>query len=68
MDWVCIMYNTETALLANANAGGENVGRGSCLGALMGAANGFDSFPSWSHELYHKEEINSALDDFIKTM
>jgi len=44
------------------------VGRGSCLGALLGAANGFDSFPSWSHELYHKEEINSALDDFIKTM
>ena len=28
----------ERAVLANANAGGENVARGSLLGALMGAA------------------------------
>ena len=60
--------STERALLANANGGGENVGRGSCLGALLGAANGVDSFPEWSHELYHKHEINDALDTFQKSM
>jgi ADP-ribosyl-[dinitrogen reductase] hydrolase len=30
----------EAAVLANANAGGENVARGSLLGALLGAAHG----------------------------
>eukprot|EP00756_Hemistasia_phaeocysticola_P066346 Hpha_TRINITY_DN9169_c0_g1::TRINITY_DN9169_c0_g1_i1::g.94454::m.94454 len=30
-------------MLASANAGGENVNRGACLGALAGAASGFES-------------------------
>ena len=30
--------NPEQAVLANANAGGENVARGSLIGALLGAA------------------------------
>lgn len=30
-------YGPKMALLANANAGGENVARGSALGALLGA-------------------------------
>ena len=35
----------ERAILANANAGGENVARGSLVGALLGAAHGIDAFP-----------------------
>ena len=31
--------DVETALLANANAGGDNVHRGMVLGILLGAAN-----------------------------
>lgn len=38
----------ETGLLANANAGGENVARGAALGALLGAAHGYENgFPVW---------------------
>jgi hypothetical protein len=32
------------ALLKGANAGGENVNRNACLGALMGAAHGFQKW------------------------
>lgn len=39
----------EKAILANANAGGENVARGSLLGAIMGAHYGFKAFPEWTH-------------------
>eukprot|EP00128_Syssomonas_multiformis_P004877 Colp12_sorted_trinity150504_noHs@20957 len=35
----------ESALIANTNAGGENCHRGSALGALMGAAVGFEKNP-----------------------
>ena len=45
-------HSVEDAILANANAGGENVARGSVLGALLGAAHGIQKFPTWSHELY----------------
>jgi hypothetical protein len=43
----------ETAILASANAGGENVARGACLGALVGAhaSQGIHSFPAWTQEL-----------------
>jgi ADP-ribosylglycohydrolase len=41
----------ERAILASANAGGENVARGSLLGALLGAAHGMNSFPDWTREL-----------------
>jgi len=58
-------HSPEEALLANANAGGENVARGSLLGALMGAAHGIEGFPAWSHELYNKEEIMSEIDAFV---
>jgi len=39
----------EACLLANANAGGENVARGSLLGALMGAAKSMEGLrePAW---------------------
>lgn len=33
-------HDPKEALLAGANAGGENVSRNACLGAIMGAAYG----------------------------
>jgi len=57
----------EAAILANANAGGENVARGSLLGALVGAAHGVQGFPDWSQELYNKNEIMSEIDAFVST-
>lgn len=55
----------EAAVLANANAGGENVARGSLLGALVGAAHGLEAFPAWSHGLYAKDEIMAEIDAFV---
>ena len=57
--------SVEKAILANANAGGENVARGSILGALVGAAHGMEQFPKWSHDLYQKEEIMSEINQFV---
>ena len=47
----------KAALLANANAGGENVARGSALGALFGAAYGVSGFPPELRELYNRADI-----------
>lgn len=44
--------NLEKACLANANAGGENVARGSLMGALFGATYGMKGFPEWTKKLY----------------
>jgi len=56
----------ERAVLANANAGGENVARGSLLGALMGAAHGIDGFPAWARNgLYAKDQIYPEIDHFV---
>jgi hypothetical protein len=44
--------------------GGENVARGSALGALLGAAHGMNGFPAWSLELKEKEAIFSEIDSF----
>ena len=53
-------------MLANANAGGENVARGSLLGALLGAAHGIENFPIWAQEgLYKKDEIMSEINTFV---
>ena len=43
-----------SALLANSNAGGENVARGSALGALMGAAYGVQGFPETLRALHNR--------------
>jgi ADP-ribosyl-[dinitrogen reductase] hydrolase len=57
----------ERAVLANANAGGENVARGSILGAIMGAAHGTEGWPSWTKDgLKAKVEINSEIDNLFK--
>ena len=49
----------------NGFVGGENVARGSALGALLGAAHGLAGFPAWSHELKEKEAIFSEIDSFL---
>jgi ADP-ribosylglycohydrolase len=36
----------EATLIANANLGGDNAGRGAVLGALMGAAHAVSGFPA----------------------
>ena len=44
----------ESALIANTNLGGDNVGRGSVLGALLGASHGVEGFPrNWIEGLIH---------------
>jgi ADP-ribosylglycohydrolase len=44
----------EQALIVNTNLGGDNVHRGAVLGALLGAANGLEAFPSrWIKGLRH---------------
>ena len=42
----------EQGLIANTNLGGDNVHRGGVLGALLGAANGVEAWPSrWTQNL-----------------
>ena len=44
----------DEGLIANTNLGGDNVHRGAVLGALLGAANGLEAFPSrWVKGLHH---------------
>ena len=64
-------YDISAATLANANAGGENVARGSILGAVLGAANassknkGNQNLPDWCLQgLHHKKEIEQEIKDF----
>jgi len=43
----------EQGLIANTNLGGDNVHRGAVLGALLGAANGLEAFPTrWVRGLH----------------
>jgi ADP-ribosyl-[dinitrogen reductase] hydrolase len=45
--------NPEEGIIANTNLGGDNAYRGAVLGALLGAANGFDAWPErWIQGLY----------------
>merc|ERR1719320_675720 len=58
--------SVEKAILANANAGGENVARGALVGAIIGAHYGMDGFPDWSKEgLFAKKEISTEIEEFV---
>lgn len=60
-------HSVEDCILANANAGGENVARGALLGALVGAAHGMEGFPKWSVEgLHRKSEIDMEIKGLLK--
>lgn len=57
--------SAEDAVLASANAGGENVARGSCLGALVGAAHGLRGFPAWTRELKNGDSILQEIHQLV---
>lgn len=58
-------YGPRMALLANANAGGENVARGSALGALIGATYGVNGFPESLRALYSREDIEREISGVV---
>ncbi|MFZ1641133.1 MAG: ADP-ribosylglycohydrolase family protein [Candidatus Contendobacter sp.] len=56
----------EAALIANANAGGDNCHRGAVLGAILGAALGFPAIPErWIRGLQAHAELKEEIDTFI---
>jgi len=56
----------ERAVLASANAGGENVNRNALLGAIMGAGHGMSGWPGWMVDgLVAKDKIGQSVDDFV---
>jgi ADP-ribosylglycohydrolase len=58
--------SVKTALLNNANAGGENVHRGSCLGAVLGAHAGMEHMPpELVTGLYHHDQLAAEIDEFV---
>ncbi|CAD7922805.1 unnamed protein product [Amoebophrya sp. A120] len=59
--------NPKAALLASANAGGENVNRSAILGALMGAAHGPDFDLSLKQGLVHAKEYETEIEQFVST-
>jgi len=57
------------ALLSNANVGGENVHRGSLLGAVLGARAGSKALPPGLVDgLYHKSELGAEIDAFVSAL
>ena len=60
-------FDFRACILANANAGGDNVHRGILLGMLVGAAN--DEIPQDLKEgLSSYETIKSEINDFVNTI
>jgi len=60
----------EKTLLRSTNAGGENTNRGTCLGGLMGGADGFSSLSSSSPDLVNglvrKEQIEREFNELCQ--
>ncbi len=58
--------NFETALVANTNLGGDNCHRGAVLGALLGAALGYQAIPErWIRGLRSRVELEQEIDSFL---
>jgi ADP-ribosylglycohydrolase len=56
----------EAALIANTNVGGDNCHRGAVLGALLGAALGFDAIPKrWINGLTAHQTLHEEIEQFI---
>ncbi|NJM12583.1 MAG: ADP-ribosylglycohydrolase family protein [Synechococcaceae cyanobacterium SM1_2_3] len=56
----------EAALIANTNVGGDNCHRGAVLGAILGAALGFQAIPErWIHGLQARRDLENEIDTFI---
>lgn len=61
--------NIWTALIANANNGGENVHRGALLGAGLGALSTFEALPPQMIDgLLDKSELGNEIDDFVNAL
>lgn len=61
--------NVWQGLLANANVGGENVHRGSVLGAILGARAGASKLPQRLIQgLYPRAELEKEIDSFVKAV
>ena len=61
--------DAEQALIANAEAGGDNCHRGAILGALLGAAGGTGVFPSrWIEQLHDRTMILEEIERFIESV
>jgi ADP-ribosylglycohydrolase len=59
--------NVEELLLRSTNAGGENVARGSLLGALAGAQSGFTGFPTHLRDgLHAASDIHTEAANFVE--
>jgi hypothetical protein len=58
--------SVEQGILGNANAGGENIGRGGCLGALLGAYHGLGGFPAWTDGLLEKDSILKEIEELVR--
>ncbi|CAB9517908.1 ADP-ribosylglycohydrolase [Seminavis robusta] len=57
------------ALLSNANIGGENVHRGSILGAVLGARATYDNLPTELVQgLHDKEQLEREIEDFVQAV
>jgi ADP-ribosylglycohydrolase len=68
--YLAARYNQdfEAALIANANAGGDNCHRGAVLGALMGAWLGFEAIPlRWRQGLVAGPAAEQEINQFINT-
>jgi ADP-ribosylglycohydrolase len=56
----------EAALVANTNVGGDNCHRGAVLGALLGAALGYQAIPErWLRGLRSRVELDEEIESFL---
>lgn len=56
------------SLLANANVGGENVHRGSCLGAILGYHSTLPLEPHLMAGLHNHDELAQEIDAFVASV
>ncbi len=57
----------EAAMVSNTNLGGDNCHRGAVLGALLGAALGFDAIPDrWIQGLASRDELAEEIETFLE--
>jgi len=56
----------EAALVANTNVGGDSCHRGAVLGALLGAALGYQAIPErWIQGLQSRAELEQEIETFL---
>jgi ADP-ribosylglycohydrolase len=56
----------EAALVANTNVGGDNCHRGALLGAILGAALGYQAIPErWIRGLRSRAELEKEIESFL---